>query len=96
MLFFHIPIYELSLAYDQYLINPSVGSGFIKEPLSLQEENVGLFDKIVLLQSSKFIAFGHDHVNTLQIKFNDVMFCVICDNKISATLEILTIWQKKG
>lgn len=75
MLFFHIPIYELSLAYDQYLINPSVGSGFIKEPLSLQEENVGLFDKIVLLQSSKFIAFGHDHVNTLQIKFNDVMFC---------------------
>lgn len=75
MVFCHIPIPELSEAYEAYQLDNSIGSGSIKESLSLQEKNVGIFDKMLELKSTKVVAFGHDHINTLHIKYKDIMFC---------------------
>lgn len=75
MLFFHIPLPETSDAYDLYLTDDSIGNGVINEAITVQEENVGLFEKIKELKSTKFMAFGHDHLNTLHVKYQDVMFC---------------------
>ncbi len=75
MLFFHIPIKELQNAYDAYVANPEIGSGVIHEELSLQTTNNNLFEKAVNLKSTKAFAFGHDHVNNLIIKYQDILFC---------------------
>lgn len=75
LVFFHIPIEELQYAYDLYLEKPEVGNGDIGEPLSFQDINIGLYDKAKELGSTKAFIFGHDHVNTLHIKYQDIMFC---------------------
>ena len=75
MLFFHIPLPELNNAYEYYELNPSSGDGYKGEAFCLQEENVGMFNKIIELNSTKILAFGHDHINTLHVKYKDVMFC---------------------
>ena len=74
MMFSHIPIPELGLAYNEFQKNPSIGSGVVGEPLSLQKENVGIYSKAKELGSTKLFAFGHDHINTLQIKYEDIVF----------------------
>ena len=75
MIFFHIPLPEISEAYEYYKLNPTTGNGDKGESFCTQEENVGMFDKIIELNSTKLMAFGHDHMNTLHMKYKEVMFC---------------------
>ena len=75
MIFCHIPIPETQDAYSEYILDNSIGDGILGEEVSPHKENVGIFDKILELNSTKIIAFGHDHLNTLHVKYKDIMFC---------------------
>ena len=75
MMFFHIPIENLKDAYDAYLIDPSIGSGNKYEDLNVQSTNSNIYSKIKKLGSTKLIAYGHDHINSLMINYDDILFC---------------------
>lgn len=75
MVFCHIPIPEIVDAYDAYVKDNSIGTGVTGEEVSPHEHNYGIFDKMVELGSTKIVAFGHDHVNSLHVKYKDIMLC---------------------
>ena len=75
MLFYHIPLPETIDAYNAYTTDNSIGSGIANEIIYPQTTDIGFFDKVIELGSTNFMAFGHDHVNTLHIKYQNVMFC---------------------
>ena len=75
MMFFHIPLPEIVLAYYEFLHDPSLGSGVNDEKFYVQQTVPKIFNKIVELQSTKLLVYGHDHINTLIMKYNDILFC---------------------
>ncbi len=75
LLFYHIPLEELSDAVEAYEKDSSIGSGSIGEPLCLQSTSVGFFDKVLELGRTKAMIFGHDHYNNTIIKYLGVDFC---------------------
>jgi len=74
MIFFHIPLIETKMAYNEYIKDPSIGEGKHYENIAHQETNVGMFDKIKQLNSTKLLAYGHDHKNYTSIKYEEVIF----------------------
>lgn len=75
LLFYHIPVPELADAVAAYEKDSSIGSGEIGEPSSLQSTSVGFFDKVLELQRTKAMIFGHDHYNNTIINYCNVDFC---------------------
>jgi len=75
LLFFHIPLPELEEAYDLYVNDSSIGSGEKNESFCVQETEVGMFNKIVELNSTKALIYGHDHINNLIINYKGVKWC---------------------
>ena len=75
MVFFHIPIEEIGLAYNLYQEDTSIGSGVKNEPFCIQDTNVGLFNKALELGSTKAFIFGHDHINNLVLDYKGIKLC---------------------
>ena len=75
ILFSHIPPKGLAKAYEAYLKDNSIGYGSMYEDLSLQKTDPGIYEKALELKSTKMFVYGHDHINTLVINYNDIMFC---------------------
>ncbi len=75
MLFFHIPPYEYKEAYELYKKgNDEVTYLFGKndESVSSPKEPSGLFENVVKLGSTKAMFFGHDHINTLALRYKGI------------------------
>lgn len=75
LLFYHIPLHELSDAIDAYRKDTSIGSGKIGELPSLQDNSVGFFNKVLQYGRTKAMIFGHDHLNNAIINYIGVDFC---------------------
>lgn len=73
--FFHIPTEETALAYEAYLLDPTLGSGEKNEDFCLQERNVGLFAKAKELGSTNAFIYGHDHINSLVMNYQGIQLC---------------------
>lgn len=73
--FFHIPTIETKYAYDAYKLDSSIGSGEVHEEICYQSTNVGFFDKVVELGSTKALIYGHDHVNNMIVDWQGVKLC---------------------
>lgn len=84
LMFFHIPLEEVKVAYDEYVANGreytenvTWFSGYDGEkddvvyPSQLGDE---LFEKIVELGNTSHIFFGHDHFNNFMIQYKGVIF----------------------
>lgn len=75
LLFYHIPISEIEDAVNAYENDSSIGSGEIGEPPSRQDTSVGFFDKVLELNRTQAMIFGHDHYNNTIINYQGVDFC---------------------
>lgn len=84
MLFFHIPLAEVKVAYDEYVANGRVPEGDVESftgndgekedvvyPSKLGDD---LFEKIIELGNTKAMFFGHDHFNNFVLKYKGVTF----------------------
>ena len=74
-LFYHIPLKEMNLAINEYTNNKSIGKGEILEPVCYQETEVNFFEKVLQLNATKAMIFGHDHINNAIIKYKNIDFC---------------------
>ena len=73
--FFHIPPYEYKKALELYKKGDSEVEylgGENHESVSTPNSPSGLFEKIVEYQSTKAMFFGHDHKNSLSLKYKGV------------------------
>ncbi len=75
LVFYHIPTVESALAAQLYENAPSIGSGELRESVCEQEHDVGFFDKVKELQSTKALIYGHDHVNNAFISYEGILLC---------------------
>ncbi|MDR2267712.1 MAG: metallophosphoesterase [Christensenellaceae bacterium] len=74
----HIPLLEYEIAYDNAEQNDTVLRGLRRERNDSYEVNIGLFDKITALKSTKAVIAGHNHKNDFAVIYQDVqlMHCV--------------------
>ena len=75
MAFFHIPPYEYKEACKLYAEgNEEVTYLFGEndETISCPNEPSGLFDKMVKLESTKAVFFGHDHTNYMALRYKGI------------------------
>lgn len=70
--FFHIPTIETQIAYDLYSKGLIDGDGTLREVICHQETNSNFFDKVLELQSTKALFYGHDHINNLILNYKDI------------------------
>lgn len=78
LMFYHIPLFEINVAYDEgtRIYDGPKGSGDGKrEDCCPPKENSGFFDKIKAKGSTKGMFFGHDHINTFETDYQGVKFC---------------------
>ncbi|MBR2381766.1 MAG: metallophosphoesterase [Clostridia bacterium] len=75
LLFYHIPLQEMEDAVSAYEKDSSIGTGKIGEPICAQDTEVGFFDKVLELQRTQAMFFGHDHYNNTIINYIGVDFC---------------------
>ncbi len=75
LLFYHIPLQEMQDAVNAYNKDSSIGSGKIGEPLCLQDTSVGFFEKVLELNRTQAMIFGHDHYNNTIINYLGIDFC---------------------
>lgn len=73
--FYHIPTVDTVNAIKLYDENSTIGTGEINESVDAQKSDVGLFDKIYRLGSTKAVFYGHDHVNNAIIDYNGIKLC---------------------
>lgn len=74
-LFYHIPTVETEYAWELYQKDSSIGSGTLRERVDKQTTDVGFFDKVLELGSTKAIFYGHDHVNNAFISYRGIELC---------------------
>lgn len=74
-LFYHIPLTEENAAIQAWQSGAASGFGILREPACVQETDVGFFDKVLELNATKAMMFGHDHVNNAVIHYQGVDFC---------------------
>jgi 3',5'-cyclic AMP phosphodiesterase CpdA len=75
MLFYHIPlpeIFEVKAEMEQ--IDPDGAKDALRETPCPPSQNTGLFSKIVQLNSTTHMFFGHDHRNLLNYVYQGVHF----------------------
>lgn len=73
-LFYHIPLTETVTAIDEYESGRSVGTGKRGETVCDQSTEVGFFDKVVELGSTRVMIYGHDHFNNVKTNYCGVDF----------------------
>lgn len=77
LVFFHIPLYEYSIAEKLYN-NSSEEVTYIfgenDETVSCPKYASGLFEKMIELESTKALFFGHDHKNSLALRYQGIEF----------------------
>lgn len=73
-LFFHIPLPETVEAIDEYMNGRADGTGDIRETICNQKTDVGFFEKVVELGSTKAMIYGHDHYNDAKTNYLGVDF----------------------
>lgn len=74
LLFFHIPLPETYDAIAEYEDGKASGTGKIREEICSQENQVGFFEKVVELGSTKAMIYGHDHFNDAKTSYLGVEF----------------------
>ena len=74
LVFSHIPIKETADANELYKIDPSIGSGEMREEVSHQGEN-GFFEAVKELGLTDGLFYGHDHLNNTIVEYEGVLFC---------------------
>lgn len=75
LMFFHIPLPEFKIAYDEWQINgsdPATGFGERREDECHALVNMGMFDKIKQLGATTDVFVGHDHVNNYSVEYMGV------------------------
>jgi predicted MPP superfamily phosphohydrolase len=74
----HIPLLEYKDAYDYAEQNGGVLRGLRREGNDSYEENIGMFDKIIELGSTKSVIAGHNHKNDFAVSYQgiELMHCV--------------------
>ena len=75
LLFYHTPLPELLDAVNTYKIDSSIGSGKLGEPPCIQGTSVNFFDKVLELNRTQAMIYGHDHYNNAIINYQGVDFC---------------------
>ena len=75
LLFYHIPVTEIEDAVKAYENDSSIGSGFLGEQVSCHDTSVGFFDKVLELNRTQAMIYGHDHYNNAIINYQGVDFC---------------------
>lgn len=71
----HIPLMEYDMAYSYWAdsgFNPEIGTGSKNEKVASPTVNIGFFNTILELNSTKNIIAGHDHINDFSILYKDV------------------------
>ncbi len=84
VLFMHIPIREVKLAYDEYINNNRQNTenleylggndGESDQVVYCPDEDENLFETILLMQSTEALFFGHDHLNNFSLRYRGVIF----------------------
>ena len=86
LMFIHIPLPELNYAAEQLKTNPDAYEyiGELKEDSWPGYKNSKMFTMIEKYHSTRGVFFGHDHLNTLAIDYEDVILAygVKSTNKI--------------
>lgn len=75
MMFFHIPLPEYRVAFDEWQLNgsdPAIGFGERREDECHALINVGMFDKIKQLGATTDVFVGHDHVNDYSVEYKGI------------------------
>jgi len=78
LMFYHIPLFEINVTYDEgtRIYDGPKGNGDGKrEDCCPPKENSGFFDTIKAKGSTKGMFFGHDHINTFETDYQGVKFC---------------------
>lgn len=71
----HIPLMEYDLAYSHWAesgYDPAIGTGSKNEKIASPCVNIGFFDTILEIGSTKKVIAGHDHVNDFSILYKGV------------------------
>ncbi len=86
LMFIHIPLPELSYAIEELKVNPHAYEykGELKEDSWPGYKNSHMFETIKKYHSTKGVFFGHDHLNTFAVNYEDVIlsYGVKSTNKI--------------
>ena len=85
--FFHIPVYEVKDAYDEFVANGRADTDNVKwlyghdgeegdVVVYASESEIGdqLFEKAIELGNTKAMFFGHDHFNNFVIDYKGILF----------------------
>lgn len=75
MCFFHIPLYEYQVAYTLYengFTEVDYLYGKNDEKISCPSKSSGIFQKMVELNSTKALFFGHDHMNNMALRYQGI------------------------
>ena len=75
LMFYHIPLPEVNVAWDEAKKNDKVIYGEKREASCSPDHDYGFFDKIKELGSTKAMFFGHDHINNFEVDYQGVKFC---------------------
>lgn len=76
MMFFHIPLIEYGIAYDEWKeggFDESVGFGEKREEECSSPCNTGMFGMIKKLGSTTHTFCGHDHINNYSVEYQGVV-----------------------
>lgn len=75
LMFYHIPLPEINdVRAEMAKIDPEAEKDAFREEPTFPYENTGLFEKIVQLNSTTHMFFGHDHRNMLDYMYKGVHF----------------------
>ena len=75
MMFFHIPLVEYGIAFDEWEeggFDESIGFGEKREEECNSPCNTGMFDMIKKLGSTTHTFCGHDHINNYSVEYQGV------------------------
>ncbi len=74
-LFYHIPLAEQNTAIQAWQSGAASGFGTLREPSCVQETDAAFFEKVLELNATKAMIYGHDHVNNAVIHYQGIDFC---------------------
>ena len=84
LMFMHIPLEEVKMGYDEYVANGrevggnvswfSGNDGEKNDVVYPSDKGDNLFEKILELNNTKYVFFGHDHFNNFVMQYKGVVF----------------------
>lgn len=82
LMFFHIPLSEVKAGYEEYVANGreltenvtyfSGNDGEKDEVVYCSKLGDGLFEKIIELNNTKYLFYGHDHFNNFTMRYKGI------------------------